>query len=82
MLYRAFLDIRSMWSPERAHQASCLADAVHNLPHLLHADYFTWEQVEGPLRHYQQTFYGSDETRGSDYLRMIAQVKNGEPVSP
>jgi hypothetical protein len=71
-----------MDSPDRAHQASRLAYALHNLPHLLFADEFAWEKVEGPLRHYQGQFYENEATRGYNYLRMVAQVRNGETVSP
>ncbi len=82
MLYWSFLDLRGMGSPERALQASKLAYALHNLPHLMFADYFEWEKVEGPLRYYQSEFYQTDLTRGYDYLKMIAQIRKGELVSP
>ncbi|MDB6125947.1 MAG: hypothetical protein JWQ71_4940 [Pedosphaera sp.] len=82
VLYHAFIELRGMGSPERAHQASKLAYALHNLPHLLFAEEFAWEKVEGPLRFYQSQFYESEATRGYDYLRMIAQIRNGEAVSP
>ena len=82
VLYHAFIELRGMGSPERAHQASKLAYALHNLPHLLFADDFTWEKVEGPLRYYQEHFYQSENTRGYDYLRMIVQIRKGEPVFP
>jgi hypothetical protein len=82
VLYYAFIELRGMGSPERALQASKLANALHNLPHLLFADDFDWEKVEAPLRHYQSQFYQSDRTRGYDYLKMIAQIQNEESVSP
>ena len=47
VLYWAFLDLRGMSSPDRAFQASKLAYALHNLPHLIFADDFVWEKVEG-----------------------------------
>jgi hypothetical protein len=55
---------------------------LHNLPHLIFAEDFAWEKVEGPLRYYQESFYKAEPTRGYDYLRMIAQVRKGETVSP
>ena len=82
VLYCAFLDLRGMSSPDRALQASKLANALHNLPHLLFANDFAWEKVEGPLRSYQGQFYRTDATRGYDYLKMVAQIRRGELVSP
>lgn len=82
VLYCAFLDLRGMSSPDRAHQASKLAYALHNLPHLIFADDFAWEKVEGPLRYYQSQFYQTEATRGYDYLKMIEQIRKGELVSP
>jgi hypothetical protein len=82
LLYWAFLDLRDMHSPDRALQASKLAYALHNVPHLIFADRFDWEKVEGPLRYYQSQFYETDATRGYDYLKMIAQIRNGELVVP
>ena len=82
MLYWALIDLRGMGSPDRALQSSKLAYALHNLPHLLFADDFAWEKVEGPLRYYQSQFYQTDAKRGYDYLRMIAQIRKGESVSP
>ena len=82
VLYHAFVELRGMGFPDRAHQGSKLAYALHNLPHLLFADDFAWEKVEGPLRYYQGQFYQNEATRGYDYLRMIAQVRKGESVSP
>ena len=82
VLFWAFIDLRGMRLPERALQASKLANALHNLPHLLFADDFAWEKVEGPLRYYQSQFYQADATRGYDYLKMIAQIRKGELVSP
>lgn len=82
ILYWAFIELRGMGFPERAVQASKLAYALHNLPHLMYSDDFAWEKVEGPLRYYQSVYYDSEATRGYDYLRMIAQIKNGEIVSP
>ncbi len=81
LLYWAFLDLRYI-SPERAFQASQLAYALHNLPHLLFADDFAWEKVEGALRYYQSQFYQDEETRGFDYLKMIEQIRKGEAISP
>lgn len=82
VLYCALLELRGMGSPDRAVQASKLAYALHNLLHLLFADDFAWEKVEEPLRHYQGQFYQSEATRGYAYLKMIAQVRKGESVSP
>src|ERR1043166_3770047 len=82
VLYYAFLDLGGMSSPERALQASKLANALHNLPPLLFRDDFAWEKVEGPLRYYQSQFYQTEATRGYDYLKMIAQIRKGELVSP
>ncbi len=82
LLYHAFIELRGMGSPERAHQASKLAYALHNLPHLLFAEDFAWEKVEGPLRYYQELFYSSDATRGYDFLHMVSQIRKGEAVSP
>ncbi len=82
VLYYAFLDLRNMGLPDRALQASKLAYALHNLPHLIFADDFTWEKVEGPLRYYQSQFYQTEATRGYDYVKMIAQIRNGDSVSP
>jgi hypothetical protein len=82
ILYCAFIEMRGMGSPDRALQASMLAYALHNLPHLLHADDFAWEKVERPLRYYQGQFYQNETTRGYDYLKMITQIRNGESVSP
>jgi hypothetical protein len=82
ILYHAFIELRGMGTPDRAPQASKLAYALHNLPHLLFAEDFTWEKVEGPLRYYQGQFYQNEATRGYDYLRMVAQVRRGEAVSP
>jgi hypothetical protein len=82
VLYWAFIELRGMGSPDRALQASKLAYALHNLPHLLFADDFNWEKVEGPLRHYQENFYQTEATLGYDYLKMIAQIRKGESVLP
>jgi hypothetical protein len=82
ILYCVFIEMRGMGSPDRALQASKLAYALHNLPHLLFADDFAWEKVEEPLRYYQGQFYQNDATRGYDFLKMIKQIRNGELVSP
>src|SRR5690348_16370815 len=82
VLYWAFIELRGMDSPERAHQASKLAYALHNLPHLVFAEKLDWDQIEGGLRYYQNRFYQHDATRGYDYLLMIEQVRKGEPVKP
>lgn len=82
VLHYAFLELRGMSSPDRALQASKLAYALHNLPNLLFADDFAWEKIEGPLGYYQNLFYQTEATRGYDYLKMIAQIRRGETVSP
>jgi hypothetical protein len=82
VLYWAFIDLRGMGSPDRALQSSKLAYALHNFPHYLFADDFSWEKVEGSLRYYQSQYYQTEATRGYDYLKMIAQIRKGELVSP
>jgi hypothetical protein len=52
---------------------------LHNLPHLLFADDFAWEKVEGPLQYYQSQFYQTEATRGYDYLKMIAIIASRAP---
>ena len=74
LLHLAFLDLRGMGAPERAHRASRLAYAVHNVPLLLYAEDFSWEKIERPLQYYQAQF--SDEgSRGYDYVALIAKIR-------
>ena len=69
LLHYAFLELRNSGSPEYAFQVSRLAYALHNLPHLLFADNFAWEKVEGPLRYYQSQFYQDEERVASTISR-------------
>jgi hypothetical protein len=81
VMYWAFVELRGMGSAEHAVQASKLCYALHNLPHFLFAEDFTWDKVKGPLRYYQEHFYRERKT-GYDYVRMVDQARKGETVSP
>lgn len=79
MMYKAFLEIRSLSWTGFPEQAGTLADAFHNLPFFLFSPDFDWKVARMHIGGYQQkypTFMKDDIKRSyDDYLGMFDEIE-------
>ncbi len=80
MMYKAFEEIRSLAWVGFPEQAGALADAFHNVPHLLFESDFSWERARMYVESYQRKFPTRIENNivyGSyyDYMSMLDEIE-------
>lgn len=72
MVYRAFIEIRSLGWGGKAEQAADLADAFHNLPTGMYAPDFDWAFFRHFLQYYQKKYPPSGSYL--DYVAMLEAI--------
>jgi hypothetical protein len=58
LMYLAFCDLRILTREGRSEQANALADALHNVPLLMHRNDFSFRALRDSLARYQQRYEG------------------------
>lgn len=79
MMYRTFVQIRSLAYSGASQQTADLADAFHNLPTVMYAPDFSWSFLRYFLVFYQNKY---PRTAGSpyDYIAMLERIRQTSSV--
>jgi hypothetical protein len=70
ILYSALVRIRSLGGAGKATEASDLADALHNVPHLMWNEDFSLNWLRTRLARYEQLYPG----QGTEYLEIVDEI--------